>query len=183
MSYTLPETNVAAPVCCSAWFGLPCPPPALPLGRELGEPRHVVAQDAHIRADHDTKDVDQRTITDLRTRLDTMYDKVAEMEYIRSRNAELENLNAQLRRDNHKLRFDGLSSEECAKAYMEGQGKAEWHNGNKIACIKGVRECTGWGLKDSKDYCEAYPWNKVSASEEGSGPGTKRSSGQVAKAG
>lgn len=31
-------------------------------------------------------------------------------------------------------------------------------DGKKIACIKFIREQTGMGLKDSKEFCEDYVW-------------------------
>lgn len=35
-----------------------------------------------------------------------------------------------------------------------------YEGGNKIRCIKMVREMTGWGLKESKDFVESVPFKR-----------------------
>jgi hypothetical protein len=45
--------------------------------------------------------------------------------------------------------------------YLCGEGSALYRDGKKIQCIKGVREVTGWGLKQSKDFVESLMWALV----------------------
>ena len=43
-----------------------------------------------------------------------------------------------------------------ADAYMAKEGYSQMKGEAKIPCIKAVRALTNWGLKDSKDYCQAW---------------------------
>lgn len=131
---------------------------------------------AHISADHAEMDEMQRTITDLRTQAESRYDELDELRVSNSNLSQdkwrLENrvydlegrvrnsdyLNAEVTRLKEELltlKYGNGSPDERARTYMEREGARLWQEGNKILCIKGVRECTGWGLKESKDYSEA----------------------------
>ncbi len=143
--------------------------------------------EAHIVGDHAEMDEMQRTITDLRRQLETANDKLYRMgpdNYYQRRCGELEQVNSRLYEEVRQLRRKAYGEGESgARAYMEAEGAKLWET-NKIATIKGVRECTGWGLKETKDWCEAYSAHKAvfnvpslpsAEVNEESGPTTKRS--------
>ncbi len=146
----------------------------------------------HIKRDHTSMDDMQYTITDLRRQLESttdmseenyrlrtevydMRDKVEHYESMRSRNEEMYAQVRKLQQENHQLTWGGKTPEETATAYMVNQGASVWAEGRKIDCIKVCREVSGWGLKETKDFCEAYMARQQEEKEE-SGPGTKRSS-------
>jgi len=146
----------------------------------------------HIASDHASMDDMQRTITDLRVQCERLQDKADDVDYfrtryqdmshkmegyehLRSQNAELWEQVRVLKMENHKLRYGGQTPEETANNYMLSQGRQVWERGDRIQCIKEVREVSGWGLKETKDWCEAYIARLDNEKEE-SGPGTKRSS-------
>ena len=54
-----------------------------------------------------------------------------------------------------RLRLENPKVKEDLESYMTREGDTLIRQGSKIAAIKGVREITGWGLKESKDYVEA----------------------------
>jgi len=56
---------------------------------------------------------------------------------------------------------------------MKAHGASKWVS-NRIGTIRVVVVLSGWSLKESKDFCEAYMWGG-GALEEGS-PSTLRSS-------
>ncbi len=64
----------------------------------------------------------------------------------------------QLECEVRELRYGALSVPvyERLNNYMKAEGCKQLADGNKIAAIKGVREVTGWGLKESKDYVESH---------------------------
>lgn len=114
----------------------------------------------------------ERTISDLRQECQEMWDareenrtlndrisyissKLESYEYMRTQNAELYQRVRTLENENYKLRFGGATPEETATAYMKDQGVAEWSS-NRIGVIKNVRQITHWGLKEAKDWCDAY---------------------------
>lgn len=45
---------------------------------------------------------------------------------------------------------------QVAKEYMAKEGTRLCREGNKVDAIKGVRQATGWGLKESKDYVDSF---------------------------
>jgi ribosomal protein L7/L12 len=130
---------------------------------ELGELR------THIASDHEKMDDMQYNLTDLRRECDSLRE---ENSTYRDRQYRLENQvydlqnkihtqdyitaeNARMREELLQLKYGNGTAEERARTYMEKEGARQWQAGNKILCIKGVRECTGWGLKEAKDYSEA----------------------------
>ncbi len=126
----------------------------------------------HITRDHAEMDRMQYTITDLRRQGEWRGDLEHDLSYYRARCNQLE---AEVRR--LELVADP-EKEGRINAYMRNHGESLLRFGKKIECIKGVREVSGWGLKESKDFVEAYKLPEVapSSSEEESGPNTKRSS-------
>lgn len=150
---------------------------------------------AHISADHAEMDEMQRTITDLRTQAESRYDELDELRVSNSNLSQdkwrLENqvydlegrvrnsdyLNAEVTRLKEELltlKYGVGDPEARVRNFMLKEGGKLWSEGNKIACIKGVRECTGWGLKESKDYSEAWGPKYAPQSDE-TPSGTKRS--------
>lgn len=132
----------------------------------------------HISNDHAQMDEMQRTISDLRRRNEEMYDKLAyqpDVTHIKNENERLYAEVRALKSANHKLVYGEQTEEETATAYMVKKGEMLWKAGNKIGTLKGVRDVSGWGLKVTKDWCEAYMDRKADEKSE-SGPNTKRSS-------
>lgn len=129
----------------------------------------------HIKRDHAEMDDMQFRLTDMSRRVDEKYH---ECERLRSANIELCAQVRQLTSENYKLKFGGQTPEETATAYMANQGATLWETGDKIAVYKVVKTVTEWGLRETKDFCEAYMARKEEErkSDEVSGPGTKRSS-------
>jgi len=173
---------------------------------KLGEAEaECVELRAHIKADHEVMDEDQRTITDLRTQNARMYDIQEENYSLKSRMEDMkyrtENYDSVVRENQRlyaevrqlqteklrrELNISPLATlEEAAHAYMLLKGAKVWTEGNKIACIKVCREVTGWGLKETKDFCENYMSQNLTVKEtldtflgpkdEEVGSGTKRS--------
>lgn len=147
---------------------------------------------AHITRDHATMDEMQERNTHLSNQVDTMYDlreenrslrsqvtslrgKAENYDYLSSQNNELHAQVRKLQTEIHKLTYGGQTPEETANAYMLAQGVSKWLEGERIGTIKVVREVTGWGLKEAKDFCDAYMARKTVEAEE-SPSGTKRSS-------
>ena len=51
----------------------------------------------------------------------------------------------------------GKTAMEATAIYMSGKGADLLRAGDKIQVVKEVREASGWGLKESVDYVNAYP--------------------------
>lgn len=126
---------------------------------------------AHIDRHHLDMDDMQFTISDLRRQVNTKYE---EEERMRTQINELYAQVRTLQTENHKLTYGGQTPEETANAYMQAQGATKWAT-DKIGTIKVCREVSGWGLKETKDFCEAYMARQKDEKEE-SPSGTKRSS-------
>lgn len=152
----------------------------------------------HIKEDHAHMDDMQRTITDLRAQSESKYD---EMDELRVRNENLSNdkyrlenrvydMEAKLRNQDYIEAENARMKEELltlkygvggpdtrVRNFMLKEGGKLWSEGKKIECIKGVKMCTGWGLKEAKDYSEEWGprYAPEPTSQEGSGPHTKRS--------
>lgn len=123
---------------------------------------HISDQETHIRADHEEMDRMQRTITDLRTRNEEMYDEKRRLEdrvwELESKERIEDDLRTQVERLKEEVRTLKYGEGPVGTrlhTYMAREGGKLWNEGNKILCIKGVRECSGWGLKESKDWAEA----------------------------
>jgi uncharacterized coiled-coil protein SlyX len=135
----------------------------------------------HIDRHHLDLDDMQFTISDLRRQLEEKYES---MERMRTQNNELYAQVRKLQSDNYKLTYGGQTPEETANAYMARQGVEVCNRpyvspdvlSGRIAAIKVVREITGWGLKESKDFVEAYMARLDAQKDEESPSGTKRSS-------
>lgn len=137
----------------------------------------------HIDRDHAQMDEMQETISDLRRQNERLYDTIdsmrtgGDLSHLKTDNDKLYAQVRQLKTENHKLRWGGTTPEETATNYMVKEGATVWAEGRKIDCIRVCRDASGWGLKETKDFCEAYMARKEEQkSEEVSGPGTKRSS-------
>lgn len=119
----------------------------------------------------DTNDRQRRTISDL--------------DYKAQDNTYYKNRCATLEQELLSLKYGGETDpHKRAISYMEKEGGKLWAEGNKIQCIKGVRECTGWGLKEAKDYSEAEgPKFAPKLLQEESGPHTKPSEDLARKVG
>lgn len=156
----------------------------------------------HLASHHETMDADQRTITDLREQLEEVWNlreqvetqrrTISDLRYradnydnMRRENdrlyAEVQNLRTEkIKRD---LNISPLATpEEAGNTYMLLHGVKVWYTpstpevaGGKIECIKVVRSLTGWGLKETKDFVEAYMARHENQKEE-TPSGTKRSS-------
>lgn len=115
------------------------------------------------------------TISHLRRNLEEAYDS---KDYLTNQNNTLCAQVRQLQTELHKLTYGGQTPEETATAYMKAQGVDKWEGGNRIGCIKVCREVSGWGLYESKQFCEAYMVRHQAhkESEEDTPSGTKRSS-------
>ena len=74
---------------------------------------------------------------------------------IRELTRELNDTRTKLCKAETILGVNNLPDKDKAEAYMVAEGDARWAKGEKIAVIKCVREATQWGLKETKDYCEA----------------------------
>lgn len=158
----------------------------------------------HLAGHHEQMDDMQHTITDLRTQLeekyhlqDQVYELQATVRALRPRAErcdELKNSYDTLYAEVRKLRAEKLrgelnlplqaTPEEAANAYMLLHGVKQYDLpyepgspvlGGKIQCIKVIREVTEWGLKESKDFVEAYMARHEREKEE-TPSGTKRSS-------
>lgn len=55
----------------------------------------------------------------------------------------------------------------AAEAYMQKEGINLFRSGQKLNAIKGIREATHWGLKESKDYYEQYPYPTATVTKLG----------------
>lgn len=163
--------------------------------------KEAAAAIAHINADHEFMAEQANIISDLRRQLeengnyyaeskraiqeenkrlrDQMYDMRPKVEGFDSLKAKYDGVCAELdalRQEHTKLKLGltGLdTNEQVASTYMQRRGLEMWAV-NKIDTIKVVREVTGWGLKEAKDFCENYIRN-ASATVEESGPQTQRS--------
>jgi predicted RNase H-like nuclease (RuvC/YqgF family) len=145
----------------------------------------------HIRADHAEMDVMQGRLTEysreceslrdensnLRTENYNLKDRLYSLESKVRYQHSLEDECARLKEEVLKLKYGSGTPSERVSAYMRTEGERILADGNKILCIKGVKECTGWGLKEAKDYVEAY---KPTVSYE-TPSGTKRSEDLVRK--
>lgn len=150
-----------------------------------------LALQAHISADHEAMDDMQRTLTDKRVECEDLYVKNDNLTYdinrLRRENGDLrakqdnttyyQNRCAALEQELLTLKYGGETDPyKRASTFMQKEGGQMWHNGNKIGCIKEVRACTGWGLKEAKDWCESNgPSFAPKLLESDNGPGTKRS--------
>jgi len=159
----------------------------------------VLTHLAHISADHEAMDDMQRTLTDKREECENLYVKNDNLTYdINSLRRENESLRARqpsfdyykdrcatLEQELLSLKFGGETDpNKRVITYMQREGGKMWADGNKIGCIKGVRECTGWGLKEAKDYSEANGAKFApKLLEEENGPHTKPSQDMVRKTG
>jgi cell division protein FtsB len=139
---------------------------------------------AHIEADHAEMDNMQRTITDLRVQAEEQYDLRAERNRLEDKVYSLESkvrnqdyLEAEctrLKEELLTLKFGPGDAHQRVRNYMLKEGGGVWAANNKILCIKGVKEVTGWGLKEAKDYVEEWGPRYADTSEE-TPSGTKRS--------
>lgn len=155
----------------------------------------------HLASHHETMDADQRTISDLRDQLEevwglreanerqkrTISDLSYKVEHYDSLRRENERLSAEVRElklATYKVKYGGQTPEEVANNYMKVEGLQVCNRprspdpnvfSGKIDCIKVVREMTGWGLKEAKDFVEAYMARHENQKEE-TPSGTKRSS-------
>lgn len=139
---------------------------------------------AHIAADHAEMDDMQRTITDLRAQAEDMYDLRAEKNRLEDKVYSLESKVrnqdyleaecARLKEEVLTLKYGAGDAHQRVRNYMLREGGKVWAAGNKILCIKGVKEVTGWGLKEAKDYVEEWGPRYADTSEE-TPSGTKRS--------
>lgn len=148
----------------------------------------------HINRDHTYMDEQARTINELRDQIDfndrhmrrVREDDLRSLDYSRNRIATLEEEVRQVKEELLKLKYGGETPEERANAYMAKEGSRISRILNpkvgegKIAAIKVVREITGWGLKDTKDFVEAYIQREDAQKDEEVGSGTKRSQQLVA---
>lgn len=122
----------------------------------------------------------------LRNQLDDWRARIENVGHVASSNNDLRAQVRKLQAENYKLRFGGHTTEEVAQAYMRNQGAETWAQGApaKLNTLNVIREITGWGLREAKDWCEAFMSthvptlpDKVEAkvTEEESGPRTIRS--------
>jgi hypothetical protein len=157
--------------------------------------------EAHIRADHEKMDDMQRDLTDKRRECEEAHIARENLSYdidrLRRENGDLrarqpsfdyyKSRCEQLEQELLALKFNGETDPlKRVETYMNGEGGTLWSKGMKIECIKGVRMCTGWGLKEAKDWCEANGGkfaHKVPSlpTLEDSGPHTKPSQDMVRK--
>lgn len=168
---------------------------ALMSEKMVQQERVIVDLNTHISDDHAHMDDMQRTITSLKeereelwARCDTLSNQVRNLaqqsesfDYLKRNHDELYVQVRKLQVENARLMYGGNSPEETANAYMKAHGVSRWNDENlgKIGTIKVVREITGWGLKETKDFCEAYMARQETPKEE-TDSGTKRSSQMVA---
>jgi len=155
---------------------------------------------SHISDDHAQMDEMQNTITDLRRQLEARYDELNRLRQQAGDAAYYEQKVRQLEADNAQLRMKvDPEINERVESYMKTTGVYLWLKGEKIACIKGVRDATRmnsslppWGLKETKDFCESYDYQSYIIADvkkaeqetdtflhEQEGPHTLRSSQQV----
>lgn len=78
-----------------------------------------------------------------------------DLEYARNEVERYRNLYNTTYAENQRLKLENPKVKEDLESYMVREGDTLLRQGNKIACIKEVRNLTGWGLKESKDYVEA----------------------------
>lgn len=118
---------------------------------------------------------------ELRTQMRTYRDKAEDADYWKTAYdnvfAELQTMRIEKRRKELNI-APSATPEEAGSTYMILVGRERWENGGKIDTIKEVRQLTGWGLKETKDFCEAHMARHEAdkREREESGPGTKRSS-------
>lgn len=163
---------------------------------------HILDLTTHLAAHHEQMDADQRTITDLREQLEEVWSLREQVETqrrtisdLRYRSDNYENMrqeNERLYVEVRKLQTEKVrrdlnisplaTPEEAGNTYMLLHGVEVYNRistpevaGGKIECIKVVRSLTGWGLKETKDFVEAYMARHEQEKEE-SPSGTKRSS-------
>lgn len=115
------------------------------------------------RNDMLSEDLDQerRDNSDLRTRLRTAEEKVraaGNIEWVRQDLTSAQNEVARLRAELMSFKQDPRIMEPRLLAYISGEGRELMAAGKKIECIKGVRHVTSWGLKETKDFVEAFKW-------------------------
>ncbi len=106
----------------------------------------------------------------LRSKLNDAREEGADANYYRGRVVELEAKVRQLEEELHLRRYPNEAAvKEAAHNYMQETGQhlvytyveaSAFGNNlgkpNRIAMIKGIREVTRWGLKESKDYVDAW---------------------------
>lgn len=114
------------------------------------------------------RDIDQLNNDkyDLRSEVERLNGELRSLNYLRSDleyyKGRCEALGAQLSSYQHKEAMDRQKNmPESFLTYIVGEGRRTYESGNKIPCIKHVRELTGWGLKESKDFVEALVWVNV----------------------
>jgi hypothetical protein len=118
----------------------------------LGE--KVVEQSREITMLQEKIDEDQETRYRMAERIAHL-EKVAEQcEADRSRwysrYCDMTNMN----RDNVCLADSGVGPSERAERFMKSEGSVMWQDGKKIEVMRRVKAITGWGLRDTKDFCE-----------------------------
>jgi hypothetical protein len=64
--------------------------------------------------------------------------------------------NNALQMELYKYRANDPSIIDRAQAFMLKEGGSLMQQGQKIQCIKEIRTITSWGLKEAKDYVEAW---------------------------
>lgn len=146
---------------------------------EEGHAKVLREKEAHIARHRLDLDDMQFKVSDLRRQLAKRYDT---NESLRSRNEELYAQVRKLQQENYKLTYGGNTPEEIATAYMQRQGVEVCERpyvspdvlSGRIAATKVVHEITGWSLKESNDFVEAY-MARHDAQKEESPSGTKRS--------
>lgn len=78
-----------------------------------------------------------------------------DLEYARNEVERYRNLWNATYAENQRLKAESPKTQQDLESFMAEKGDAMIKRNEKIACIKEVRNITGWGLKESKDYVEA----------------------------
>jgi len=99
-------------------------------------------------------------ITSYRNENDDLQNRLNASEHdLHEARAEIDKLNLKIR----SMLAQDPAVQQIASDYMRNEGQhLRFYSGktpdqfNKIGCIKAVREKTGWGLRDSKDFVEAW---------------------------
>lgn len=59
----------------------------------------------------------------------------------------------------NKITFiSSLQPQKPLYCWIIGEGRSMWFRGEKLNCIKKVRELTGCALKEAKDFVESFQW-------------------------
>lgn len=139
----------------------------------------------------DDLDEERRISSDLRCQVRFMEEKVRNQPNVEWLKQDLENTREEcnrLREECNRLREDLRGFQHAGPvvkvnlfAYLTRQGKTTWGNNGKIQCIKEVRNITGWGLKETKDFCEALVWFNITEVQRGVTMGAINAACELAK--